>query len=114
MSFTKLRRKMQRDVAMTTMVLARIEQEGAQLLRDAAAKGPAKIIARETGISSRQVYNLREGDTGTRWKHFIALALRDDELRRAIGRWLGYEGTQDSAGAELLEAARKILQAHGE
>lgn len=99
---------------MSAIAMARIEQEGAQLLRDAAARAPAKVIARDTGISSRQVTNLREGNTGTRWQNFIALARRDDELRQAIGRWLGYEGTQDPDAAQTLAAVRKLLQAQEE
>lgn len=113
MSFAKLSRKFQGTRSMTAISVARIEQEGAQILRDVVQSEPAKVVAAKTGMTPRHVYNLRDGECQPRWMHFIALCREYPELRQAVGRWLGYEGTHDPIAADTLAAIRKLLT-HGD
>lgn len=109
MSFNQDSRKVQR----MTAALARMEFEGAELIRDIARREPAKVIALRSGATPRQAYNWREAECQPRWPHFIALAQHYPDLKAKILAWLGEnseEGTRDDSEKVLHEIQTLLMQ----
>lgn len=90
---------------MSVAALQQIEAEGPSLISEAAARLPAKALARRTGLTPRHIYALRAGEHQPGWAAFVALAQESPELRSAVARWLGL-----APGPEAVEA-RRVLEA---
>ena len=94
----------------TAVRRAEIEQEGRAIITQIAERESAKVFALKVGIKPRHSYNLREGETDTRWPTFVMMAMQYPELREAVGRWLGFVQSGDArATAAALEQIRRIV-----
>jgi hypothetical protein len=91
------------------VAIARLEEEGSPILRAIARREPAKVVASKLGFRPRHVYNLREGECGTSWPHFILAAMHDATLRDLVGRWLGFTQSHDPRSQETLAQIRKLM-----
>lgn len=100
-------------VVRMSAALARIEDEGRDLIARAAHREPAKVLARKIGRSPRHVDNLRAGANEPRWPTLIALAMQSPELRSAIGRWLGFEQTAPDV-QRAIDELRRYVEARAE
>jgi hypothetical protein len=92
------------------LALAKIQDEGGEIIRQIARREPAKVIALRTGMTPRHVYNLREGECQPSWPYFIALAMEYPELKAAIAHWLHLDKT-DPAAVEAINQIRRIVDA---
>lgn len=110
MSFNVNSRKVQRGAM--TAALARIEEEGGDIIRRLARQTPAKELARVGDMTPRHAYNLQDGQCQPRWVTFIALAREYPELRSAVARWVGLEPSQQVAAlrADLIAEIERRLQ----
>lgn len=96
--------------------LARITDEGQEIIRDIAIRESAKVVAIRAGITPRHVYNLREeiGQPQLAWPHFFMLAISDSRLREKALEWLAADNANgDDPGRVLSEIAR-LLQQRGQ
>ena len=93
-----------------SVALARIREEGGDIIRSVTQREPAKVVSLRTGITARHVYNLRDGECQPRWLHFIALAPQYPELRAAVARWLGLAEKSDPRAGQALEQIKRIVE----
>ena len=103
-------RRFRKAPPMTAIAIARIEEEGAQIMRSIASREPAKVFAEKVGLTPRHTYNLRDGECQPRWMHFIAMAQQYPELRAAVGRWLGFPDKESPVAEAALDQIRRIVQ----
>lgn len=88
------------------MTTGELEAIGARLIADAAARQPAKVMARLTGLTERHIRSLRQQAHAPGWAAFVALAQSCPELRQAVARWLGL--TPGPEAALLHKLAHEI------
>jgi len=93
-----------------SVALARIREEGGDLIRVIARREPAKVVALKTGTTPRHAYNLRYQECEPRWLTFIALAQQYPELRAAVARWLGLAEKSDPRAGQALEQIKRIVE----
>ena len=60
---------------------ALLREQGAPLIRQAAQREPAKVIALKTGATPRQALAWRNAEHEPHWPYFMRLAQEDPELR---------------------------------
>lgn len=94
--------------SMNALALSDIEREGRRLVRDAASREPAKVVALKTGMTERNVRSIRQNEHQPRWINFIALARECPELRSLIARALALE-QRDPRTEAALDAMRRYL-----
>jgi hypothetical protein len=96
-------------------VAAIIDDEWDRLVRGAASRKPAKIMARMLQKSPRQVYNIRNGTSEPKGRDLMVLARECPELRMAVLRWLGMApGPQAIEARRLIEAALAAMPEAGD
>jgi hypothetical protein len=91
-----------------SVAIQQLEQEGAPILKQMAQSEPAKVVAGKLGFRPRHVYNLREGETGIGWQHFILAAQHNPQLRELVAKWLGFTYTNDARAVDMLRQLRAL------
>lgn len=105
MSFNEDRRKFQ---GRHMTALRQMEAEGVPLIREAAAREPAKVLAFKIGKTPRHVYNLRDGECEPGWLAFIALAQNHAKLRDAVARWLNLDNKSSADAQRALDLLKRL------
>jgi hypothetical protein len=90
------------------VAIAQLDMEGGPVLREIARREPAKVVAPKFGFRPRHVYNLREGETGIGWQHFILAAQQTPELRALVAKWLGFESPLMPQAVEMLRQIKQL------
>lgn len=90
------------------MAIAQLDQEGGPILQEIARSAPAKVVAPTFGFRPRHVYNLREGETGIGWQHFILAAQQRPELRALVAKWLGFDSPHDPRALDMLRQIKAL------
>lgn len=86
------------------LTVGEIENILADFVADAAAVAPAKVVARDTGMTERHVRALRQREHMPGFGAGVALALQCPQLRATLGRLLGFmPPTVQGADAALAE-----------
>lgn len=91
------------------VAIHQLEQEGAPVLQSMARQEPAKIVAGKLGFRPRHAYNLRDGECGIGWPHFILAAMHNPELRDLVGRWLGFTQVHDPRALDALAQIKRLV-----
>jgi hypothetical protein len=89
-----------------------LREEGNAIVRNIARGESAKVVAFNTGITPRHVYNLREeiGQPDLAWPYFIMMAKQYPALRGKILEWLDAEnGEIDRKPTDVLRELERIL-----
>lgn len=93
---------------MKPLTVNEIEGILADFVADAAAVAPAKVVARDTGMTERHVRALRQREHMPGFGAGIALAMQEPRLRAALGRLLGFMPPTVQGADEALAEIRRI------
>lgn len=94
---------------MRPLTVDQLEAEIIPLVRDAAAKRPAKVLARATGLPERYIRSLRGGEHQPGTAPFLALAAACPELRMAVARLLGFAPPTVEGFNETLSELKRLV-----
>lgn len=87
----------------------KIEAEILPLVPRAAAAKPAKVMARETGLTARHIRALRGGEHHPGGAALLALAMQAPELKMAVARLLGFAPPTVEGFNETLSELKRLV-----
>lgn len=103
-----------RNSSVKPLTVDQIEDILADFVADAAAVAPAKVLARDYGMTDRHVRALRQREHFAGGAALVALAQQAPELSRALARLLGWMpptvAGADQALAEIHRIASRAME----
>ena len=110
----KSRQAKRGDSPLKAMTAGEIGTILGDLVADAAASAPAKVVARSTGLTERHVRSLRQREHLPGGAALIALAQQAPELKAALGRLLGFMPPNVAGADAALAHIARIARAYAE